>query len=269
MSISVKCRQCGQKYALKEELAGKRFRCKKCEAPVRVPVPREAVEEDPWETDDFADYDDYEDDFRKPAPTPRVKKRPKAAPTKKKRSKRRSSSSSSTIGPLLAKIGGGLFGFLAVLGLILRIMNAGGVDFGGSWQSYTTPDGNITVQMPGTVKSVPVRDMLPGGQSYGAERRSFACIIVVEPMPAEMKGLSEEQMQEAMRLGSSFIGGRNAQVSQINGRPCITFEKGPTNGLHISGIAFVHKDKVYTLNYAYKGSKGSEERKFFDSVQFN
>jgi hypothetical protein len=37
MALAVACPECGQKYQVRAELAGKRFRCKKCEARVAIP----------------------------------------------------------------------------------------------------------------------------------------------------------------------------------------------------------------------------------------
>ena len=64
MSISFPCGGCGQRYDLADELAGKRFKCKKCGVPVAVPIPRKPVPSQPVaaEPDPFADLDDMEDD---------------------------------------------------------------------------------------------------------------------------------------------------------------------------------------------------------------
>lgn len=270
MSISAKCRKCGRRYSVKDEHAGKKFRCKECQAPVAVPKPQ-VLEADVWEAEDasagfdYEDYDDYDTGYAPPPPRRAPRKKAPAAPKKKKRPRKRSSGSNSA--SMAGRICGGLLVGLVVMGAVLRAVN--GLDLGGSWQSYTTPDGNITMQMPGRVKSVPVRQMAPGGQSFGAERRRFACIVVIEPMPAELNGLTENEMFDAIDMGSRFLGASNVQRSQINGRPCVTFEQPPQAGVHISALAFVHKNKIYTLNYAYKGSKGSNGRKFFDSVKFH
>jgi hypothetical protein len=280
MPISAKCKNCGRGYSVKDEHAGKKFRCQECQAAVSVPVPKPKADDyaaDDWEADDFStqdyedydDYGDYESDQPPPPPRRAVKKKKPAA--KKKPAKKRSSASSESggIGAMIGKIGGGLFVGLFVMSLVVRLLTGGGLDFGGSWESYTTPDGNITVQMPGKVKSVPVKQMAPGGQSFGAERRSFACIIVIEPMPAELNGLTDEEMYQAMEIGSRFLGATNVKRSTTNGHPSVSFEKAATDGIKASGVAFLHKGKVYTLNFAYKGSKGSNEEKFFGSVKFN
>ncbi len=267
MSIRAKCRGCGRSYTVKDEYAGKKFRCHDCQRPIAVPVPRAPVAD--WDEDPFGEDDDYEDyEARRPLPTRRrtpapKKKKPAAKKSRPKKRNRRSSGA----GAGAAKMGGGLVAGLIAFGLAFRLMS--GLDLGGSWQSYTTPDGNITVQMPGRVKSVPVRDVAPGGQSFGAERRSFGCVIVIEPVPSELDGFSEEEMFNTMEMAAGFLGGTNIQRSTLKGHPCVSFEKSAAGGLKSSAIAFAYKGKFYTLTYAYKGTKGSGERKFFDSVQFN
>lgn len=278
MPISAKCRNCGRSYSVKDEHAGKKFRCQECQSSVSVPLPkvpsRETADwdaedyDDDYGTEDYEDYDDYES--REPLPPPRraaMKKKPVA---KSKRPKKRSSSESgSGIGAAIGKIGGGLFVGLFVMGLVFRLMAAGGMDFGGSWDSYTTPDGNVTMQMPGKVKSVPVQQMAPGGQSFGAERRGYMCIVVIEPIPAEVNGLSEGEIYNAMEMGSRFLGATNVQGSNFKGRRCVTFEKSAPGGIKSHAKAFLHKGKFYTLTFAFKGSQGGNEEKFFNSVVFN
>ena len=38
MPISVSCPHCGKEYNVKDEAAGKKFKCKECEAIVEVPA---------------------------------------------------------------------------------------------------------------------------------------------------------------------------------------------------------------------------------------
>ena len=71
-----------------------------------------------------------------------------------------------------------------------------------------------------------------------------------------------------MEIGAGAIGWTNTQSSTLNGHRCLTFEETQA-GIKASGVAFIYKNKGYTLKYAYKGIKGSNDRKFFDSVKFN
>ena len=52
MAISVACPSCGRQYSVKDEAAGKRFKCKDCEAAVDVP---EAGAGDEFGADDYGD----------------------------------------------------------------------------------------------------------------------------------------------------------------------------------------------------------------------
>jgi hypothetical protein len=277
MPISATCRNCGRSYSVKDEHAGKKFRCQGCQETVSVPVPRAAAyDADDWEADDYEDdfgdpgyddddYGDYES--REPLPAPRRPAKKKKPAAKSKRPKRRSSSNSGSVGAAAGKIFGGLFVGLVVMGIVFRAVSA--VGLGGSWESYTTPDGNITVQMPGKVKSVPVRQMVAGGQSYGAQRRNIACIVVIEPMPPEAKTVTEEELMNILELGIGFQGATNVNRSTYQGRTCLRFDQPTQKGIHTTCMAFVHKEKIYTLNFAYKGSQGSSQEKFFNSVEFN
>lgn len=269
MPIKAKCRKCSKSYTVKDELAGKKFRCKQCEAPVTVPQPAVLIEDEPedddWGSGDFGDFseDDYDDIPARP------KKRKKKPAAKKKRKKKRSSSGSG-VGAKIGAILGGVFGFLVVVSLIMKIISGvGGIDIGVSWKSYTTPDGNVTVQMPGDVKSMPVAQMTPGGQAFGATRPSFACVIVIEPMPIQLQGMSESEIFDAFEVGSNFVGATNVQRITFKGRQGVTFDKTAPGGITSVSTAFVHNSKIYTLSYAYKGMKGSKDRKFFDSVVLN
>ncbi len=39
MAILISCGKCGKRYSVKDELAGKKIRCKECETLVAVPPP--------------------------------------------------------------------------------------------------------------------------------------------------------------------------------------------------------------------------------------
>lgn len=276
MPIKAKCRKCSKVYNVKDDLAGKKFRCKECSSPVTVPTPKVEVpaepEEDLFASDDFGSFDDdYDDEFDDFVPTKRAS--PKKKPVVKKKKKKKRSSSGPGIGSRIAGIFGAVFGFFIAFAFVVRLFTAIGgaglLDFGISWQSYTTPDGNVSVLLPGPAKSVPARSVAPGGQSYGASRKSFACVITIEPMTGILQGFTEQEVFDAFNAGAGFVGASNVQQTQMNGRNCIRFETKAPNGVKAENLAFVYKDKVYTLNCVYKGMKGSKDKKFFESIQFH
>ncbi len=58
MSIAVSCGNCGKKYKLGDDKAGKKFRCKECSEPIRVPVLE----------DEFGDsWDELDEDYGEPS----------------------------------------------------------------------------------------------------------------------------------------------------------------------------------------------------------
>jgi uncharacterized membrane protein len=73
MSIEATCDECFYTYKVKEQNAGKKFRCKECDAVVTVPVPGE-------EEDLLGFEDEFEDPESEPIP---VKKRSKSKKKKK------------------------------------------------------------------------------------------------------------------------------------------------------------------------------------------
>lgn len=75
MSISVECPECQATYNVKDELAGKKIRCKKCEGVIRIPA-----DEFDFGADEFDDEEEEE--------APRVVKKSKSKTTKKRTSRR-------------------------------------------------------------------------------------------------------------------------------------------------------------------------------------
>lgn len=140
MPIAAKC-ECGKTYKLGDDAAGKKFKCKACQAVVRVPVPKTAPPED--EFDDFGDLgDDFGDDFGEdypPEPAPPRKKSGRKAkgksksggkkkPAKKKGGKKKGSSEMSPA--VKYSLAGGIV--VATVGLIVGILFMNGTIGGGS-----------------------------------------------------------------------------------------------------------------------------------------
>lgn len=83
MPISADCPQCGKTYRVKDDFAGKKFRCKACQGVVTVPAAA-APSGDPWDNLDLGEFqgqDAYGDEFEAPA-----------APRRRKTGKRKSKS---------------------------------------------------------------------------------------------------------------------------------------------------------------------------------
>lgn len=76
--IETQCAACGKRYQVGNERAGMKFRCRECDAIVRIPRGAPSSFDD-----DFDEYDDgYDDDYRAPRPARRARNRrpPKKRP---------------------------------------------------------------------------------------------------------------------------------------------------------------------------------------------
>lgn len=108
MTISFQCKKCGKSYKVSDEKAGKKFKCRQCTAPVRIP---EA------DVDDFSD--NWEEEEAEYAPAPRRRPRSASKKSKPKQNHKKKSSAGSNqniliiggIIVLLALGGGGYFFF--------------------------------------------------------------------------------------------------------------------------------------------------------------
>ncbi|MFN0197194.1 MAG: MJ0042-type zinc finger domain-containing protein [Planctomycetaceae bacterium] len=89
MPITVSCPECAQTYRLKDELAGKKVRCKGCET--IIPIPQASSEIEDYNFDDDLDFDDEQNEREaRRRRAVRNQSHTKTA-TKKKKKKRRSS----------------------------------------------------------------------------------------------------------------------------------------------------------------------------------
>ncbi len=92
MTISFSCPECGRKYDLKDEFAGKKIKCRGCEAAIRVPDSDDDAEE-PDDVDDDAfegSPANAEDDFLQDLNRKSARRSGAPSPTKKKASARSS-----------------------------------------------------------------------------------------------------------------------------------------------------------------------------------
>lgn len=86
MAITVKCKKCSKAYKVGDDKAGKKFKCRQCSAPIKIPD---------LEIDDFMDDLDDDSDGEFAEYTPATRKRPKSKP--KKKTKKSSSNSNQTL----------------------------------------------------------------------------------------------------------------------------------------------------------------------------
>lgn len=116
MTITVECGECGKGYKVRDEVAGKRFKCKKCAQPIRVP--KEQVDSDDSFLDGIVEaeaeapaYDDVDGEALPPAV--RRKTKPKSKPREKRKKKRKQATgrdqTSVVMGVLCLLQGGGIY----------------------------------------------------------------------------------------------------------------------------------------------------------------
>lgn len=135
MPLRVLCPECSQQYQLKEELAGKKVRCKMCEAVIPVPAPVVAkpkvqydevdFEDDSVGQDDEFDWDDFE---REERGSPRAKRSAiaKQKPKKKKSKTRRQSTELASLDESQVTLYGSIGGGLYLLSLVAAAFKVGG-----------------------------------------------------------------------------------------------------------------------------------------------
>lgn len=301
MAIATTCEECGRDYNLKDELAGKKFKCKECGAVVVVPTPRKSAssksgssasssskspsaakptrpvkkknDDDEFldalnsggleEGDDYRDEEDEDEEVLRPA----ARKKKPAAKKKKK-------SSSSGTGGTLAKIGGGVFTALVVIGFILRLLKIGGVAVGGgaSWQEFTHPNGRYTVTFPNAAKMKPTPE--PGASTYLGETRNFACAVTYVKLPAGSGVMLAQMSPQALsdQLTKAAFPGLQPLTNQpatLGGRPSheTSFDK---LGMRLTERSIIIGDELFNCEFVSKGDPPlADLKKFFDSFRIN
>jgi hypothetical protein len=108
MSIEVICPTCDQVHRVKDESAGKKLRCKGCQAVIPIPAASETEEADPWDTGDIEE----------PAPrqAPRQRKKSIAKP---ERARTRSSDGM----PITIMVSLGICGLFIAIVLVTTVLN--------------------------------------------------------------------------------------------------------------------------------------------------
>lgn len=115
MTISFQCRKCGKKYKVNDDKAGKKIKCRQCEAVMKIPL----VEADDFLEDlDEDDDNDLEMDF-----TPPVRRRKQNPARSAKPKRKKKSGSGSNPVPLIA---GGAAALLVMGGIGFFLFSSGG-----------------------------------------------------------------------------------------------------------------------------------------------
>lgn len=259
MPLKATCSSCGKTFGVPDRFAGKRFKCKNCGEPVKAPELE--ADDDLFDDMDFGGGETVQEDL-----PPKSQKSGKS-----KKSKKSKKGGGSRIAVIAGASVAGFFALMVAVGVIVKLAPLlASMATPLSWQEYTTPDGVVTLQMPGAVKTVKVGMAAPGAQSLGVETRRFACVVVIEPIPAQVRDIPEAEMIDAlssaigMTPGVSNVGGLT-----VAGKQGVQFDR-VVGELHSEARAFKSGNNFYTVTFAYKGSPNTSVRdKLFNSVRVN
>lgn len=285
MPIATSCEDCGRDYTVKDELAGKKIKCKDCgailvvpaarksgsapAAPKKRPPPKKAESDDDFL--DALDSGKFEDESDEDEELDDLPRRPSSRKPAVKAKKKKSSSGNSA--GLWAKIGGGIFTALIVLGFVMRLIRAaGGLGIGGgvSWQEFQAPNGRYTVQMPGVAKSKP--QPTPGVTTFLTETRNFACAVTHAPLPAGTgallsrlppQTLSDQLLKEAFPAARPITN----HPATLGGLPSheVSFDNA---GVRLTERNVIVGDELFNCEFVSRGNPPQAEMtKFFDSFR--
>lgn len=267
MPISFECDHCGKSYRVKDEAAGKRFRCKECSSPLEVPSPDEdeflaEVSEDDWE--DYAD-----DDFAPAQPTRRS--RPKPSPKKKKRKRRKSSSAGVSAGKIVLIVGG-VLGVLFVGFVGVGVFQAVKVVMNPEWKEFSPPGVDLKAMMPGSPKPKTNFVGMVTEYNFVAETPRYACNLTYVSMPPN-SAIDREAGYDGAKQGKlrshpemRVVGERDITHAGRSGRE-IEYEDAK---LHLVVRIYFLNDVICGQEFiTKKGSPRPDEmKKFFDSMKF-
>jgi len=108
MAIQVSCAECGKDFRVKDELAGRRFRCSGCQATISIPDAK--TENDPWDLGN--------EDYGEAIPDPKEEESRPAPKKKKKTSRKSRSSGGMPASVIIAMTCTGLTFGIVILGLL-------------------------------------------------------------------------------------------------------------------------------------------------------
>lgn len=283
MAISTACESCGRDYKVKEELAGKRFKCKDCGEVVTVPVGRtgakaasslkssttqKKVEDD---DEDFLSalnsaakdmgeaVDDEDEEFEAAKPKARSKAKAKSA-------RRKSNEGSGSA--MWAKVGSALFAILVALGAIARLVNGVG-GFGVSWREFSAPDGSYSVQMPGKPE---FKTKIESGMNlsiYVASTRNFACGVSQGRLPLMLANVPAEVFYANFQQGAALTGQKIDSMidATIGGQPAkeIRYTKA---GIRSVSRILISSGMLYEVQFMSQSEPAANEvARFFDSFR--
>jgi DNA-directed RNA polymerase subunit RPC12/RpoP len=272
MSIEATCAECSRHYTLKDELAGKKIRCKSCSGVMTVPAAKKSAKksDDEFLLDDeilLESDDEFDDEPEYPRRTAKKSVAGKVSTAKKR--KKKSGSSGNVLGSI-AKIVAGVVSFIVafvIVGNIVRVARTST-----NWNPYEIPGApGCTIDFPKAPKS---KTDSAGSPVIFAEGSGFACAAMSEasnPMIDSVfldlganKGILETGL--AVTMPQAKVQGSN--VLTVNGRSVVDVTL-QMDKVTIIKRAFLANGRVITLDFASGGSRNSQKDRFFNSIKIS
>ena len=255
MAISVECSACGQSYRLKDEMAGRKIRCKACQTPMEVPL---SESEEEWGETSWPATG---------AGRGGASQRTKAVP--KKSGNRKS---------VLVVIGAvaGLVLIVALVWGLLKFLPSGNNQLAdgtpapaeSSWVKFTLPDGSASAVFPGEVKS----HTLPNGAVSHMASVNGNGFALSDKSPMEVAEDYLERNAEATSVPTSSVNPAIQALETINGNRCLRKTVMSNGDLSQVMVTFIHNRRMY-LAVITKGTQSSlspsDVDEFLKSVTFH
>lgn len=235
MSLIVSCAECGKKYKVGDDKAGKKIKCANCAAIIVIPAPESS---DDGEFD-LGDLPPAEDSNGLPPPAlPRrsVSRKAESDPAPKRK---RSSGGGGTSWVKILLILVGIMGGLSILTCcgwigIARFINLSRPSSPADsseipWTMYTAQDSHFSVEFPD--KNVEVLNQEAGRKEYRSKIPNVGNAFgVSHGVTAESYATAESQRQELKRVQDRTLVGRSdvtllsSRESTVGGVPALRFE---------------------------------------------
>lgn len=228
MAISVECAACGQTYRLKDEMAGRKIRCKACQTPIEVPL---AETEEEWGETSWP---------AKGSGRGGASRKAKAVQTKSGNGK----SVLVVIGAVagLVLLAGAIWGLLKFLPSgNSQVADGTPAPAESSWVKFTLPDGSASALFPGAVKS----NALPNGAVSHMASVNGNGFALSDKSPMEVSEDFLQRTAEAQSAPGTTPSDMTQTLETINGNQCL--RKTATNKGDLSQVmvTFVHNRRMY------------------------
>jgi HEAT repeats len=261
MAISVTCGGCAEAYRVRDDAAGKTFKCKSCGETIDVPAARSrasaSATKDPWDEE-----------------APELPRATVSA-SRKKKSARRSGMSDGAkralwVLGLLA--GGGVALVVVGVAIVFGIRALGRLAPEVAWRDFSPPDNRYTISIPGEPKFQTKTVSGVVMSLYSVETANYSYITVhLVPPPGTYSSQPTEALLDNMRTGAIQAMPGARLVSEKG----ISYEKTPGREFHLESneIAgtmriYLGRDMAFMLQVMHKKARPIPQediQRFFNS----